>query len=550
MNTTTHFSRARVAICAALFIGAASANASSLDFGEMEVGVTYSFNQFDEVTASYTAPASGPVKFVFIGHEVPGYSDAQHNQPNYNRTFTYGAQGEFVSTYNLAAGETLYLYSALNATLNSGSITIAAKPQSLNMVRTSPSADPADPNSFGEKFSVSTYYRISFYFDEPVTATSGTLRFADGSYVSIPVAASNSLVEATLNERLMEAYHEGKISDGDEVTVRIVGIRCADFEDVRYNGNGRLDFSFKVAAKPVELVSSENLPTTGMPRMMSYYLPEDPDARISLTFDGELDPSRRPSVQLAYGNVDDMENPIYLEYPHVAVNGSSLSADLSGKRRRPVDMIPGISDANPSIGVTFSDLYSLDGQRVYTGIQSSYSYMAYVYPISVLEYVIASDFTPVRDSSIKAGQPMEMWIMNGDKVSFEDIRVDYLVDGSLSSQVIPASALNVAPDPESPSDLLVTFDMPDINADLGSEVTISLDEPLFADGLDHTANVKGSFVWSVSGAVDSVGAPSEARGDVFSISGVKVLENASRRDVANLPAGLYIFNGRKIAVTR
>ncbi len=525
----------------------AATHAATTDIGEMKVGVKYSFDQGDEIIATYTAPEAGPLKVVFSDYQVPVYIDENHTEPNYNYTFAYGPDSEKIQTYQVSAGEVLYFYSAPHTTISSGSMWIAEKPESINLVRISPSLDPESNEYFGGKMSVSTYYRMTFVFDGPVTATSATLRFADGTYSSVTMTSDNSSIETIFASELMDAYREGKVKEGDEVTIRIVGVRSADFDDIRYDGNGRLEASFPIAAKPIELISSSNLPTTGMPRMLSYYLPDDPDGIVTMTFDGDIDPSRIPSATLTYGNPEDPDIPLYIENLPVSVDGRSLMIDLTGKRRRPDDMTPGSASTGMSAGFSVSDIYSTDGQRAYTGSQSHYTGFPYAYPVSVIEYVVASDFTPVRNSSVKEGSEVEIWIMNGTKARFDSLTVSYVKDGTSQTRTISSGDLRVEPDPESESDLLVTFDMPGLDADEGSALTIELTDPLFADGLDHSADVRGTYIWSGSNAVDSVTADSLA-GDVFSITGVKVLSGAADDDLESLPAGLYIFNGRKIAV--
>ena len=65
--------------------------------------------------------------------------------------------------YQLSQGEVLHFYSSATATINSGTIMAAAKPETVNLVSTSPSLNPGDNNYMGDKFSVSTHYRMSFF---------------------------------------------------------------------------------------------------------------------------------------------------------------------------------------------------------------------------------------------------------------------------------------------------------------------------------------------------------------------------------------------------
>lgn len=539
---------AAVVLCSA---SSASAVAETLDFGEMETGKVYSFQKGDEVMARFTSESGGSVKFVFTGKEITAYKDAAHTEPNYNSTFSYGPDGERFRVYQLSQGEVLHFYSSATATINSGTIMAAAKPETVNLVSTSPSLNPGDNNYMGDKFSVSTHYRMSFFFDETVVATSATLRFPDKSYVSIPMRADGTAsIETTVNEQVMDAYRQGKIADGDTVRIRIVGIRSSAYEDVRYGTNGRLEVAFAVDAKPVELVGSTNLPSTGMSEMLSYYLPGDENGIITLEFDGPVSTQNAPTARINYGNPEDLEHPVYIEDVPVKVDGNRIIADLTGKRRRIVDMIPGIdlSSANTSLALTFGNIYSESGQRAYTGSLSSFSYFSYGYPIKSVEYVLASDFTPARGSKVRKGDEVEIWVMNGSKAAFGGLRIAYVKDGSASELVIPAESMSVVSDPESADDSIITFSMPDLAADEGSALALSLHDAYYADGLAHDDDVKGNYLWTNQASVESVEDFSDGRADVFSVTGVRVLSGANLSDLRSLPAGLYIFNGRKIVV--
>lgn len=546
MNIRTIYKTVTVLAAAAVWQQAGSV---TLDFGALETGTVYEYSRGDEVSGYFTAETSGPVKFVFTGQELTGYTDAAHTDVNHNYQFSYGAAGEKLLTYQLAAGEVLYMYSSSSATLSAGTMMVAEKPETLNFLYSSPSTDPYSPYYYGGSLSASTYYRLSLFFDQPVVATSATLRFPDGTYVSVPMTYANSCVTVVFNEQLMEAYRSATVKEGDEVTIRVVGLRCVDYDDIRYNGNGRLDMTFTIAGKPAELTGSVNLPETGMPRMLSYYLPGDPSGIVEMEFDGELaaDPSTRATI--TFGNPDDLEHPLYIEDLPLATDGGTLRLDLTGKRRRPKDMTPDVEDAalQSQLTLTLSNLYTADGQRAYTGSLTNYTTFGYVYPITSLEYVIAADFVPLRGTVLRRDTAMEIWILNGSKCMFDGVKATFMAGGAETTRILSLEELEVKPDPESDSDLLINFTLPDLGADHGCEVKVELLDALYADGLDHNPNVCAFYTWDDGTGVET--AETEVCGaDVYTLTGVKVRENAMPSDLRALPAGIYIYKGRKIAV--
>ena len=209
--------------------------AETLDFGEIEVGKTYDYSRGDEISATYTAPEDGTYKVIYVGADVPGYTEAEHVNI-IEHTFSWGADGEKCWSIPMKAGQTVYFYSSSRQTLGDGSFKIAARPEALLLEKTSPSLEEGNPNYYGGKLSVSSTFRFTFYFSEPVAATSATLRYPDGTYSSVPMHIGGSNIEISLHEEMMNAYREGKLKNGDTMKIRIVGVKCADYEDIRYNG--------------------------------------------------------------------------------------------------------------------------------------------------------------------------------------------------------------------------------------------------------------------------------------------------------------------------
>ncbi len=117
-----------------------------------------------------------------------------------------------------------------------------------------------------------------------------------------------------------------------------------------------------------------------------------------------------------------------------------------------------------------------------------------------MEYVLASDFTPARGSKVRKGDEVEIWVMNGSKAAFGGLRIAYVKDGSASELVIPAeSTCRWCPTQESADDSIITFSMPDLAADEGSALALSLHDAYYADGLAHDDDVKGNYLSDQSG---------------------------------------------------
>lgn len=541
------FKKARmIALCSFLAI-AGTVLAETKDFGEIVMGTTYSFSQGDELKGTYTAPADGSYKFVFTGFEIAIYTDETYSTP-VDYTFFYGENGTRNYMVPLAAGRKVYLYSSSKSTISSGTMMLAEIPTSLKMVNVSPGLEPGTDAYYGGLLSASLHYRMTFFFSERVTCTSASLRFPDGTYSPCATQISGASIQVGFSSQIMEAYKEGKLQKGDTARIRLVGVKCVDYPSLRYGSNGRLEVGFAVDAKPAELVEMVNGPTTGMADFLSYYMPGDSHGIITMEFDGELaDKDRFGSyARLTYGNPEDLEHQLYIESLPIEIEGGRLSIDLTGKLRRPIDMIPGISPeaAEKYIALRIGNLYSADGQFVFTGSMSSFSSFNFGYPVKTVTYTFATDYTPGRGARVQAGTPVEIWIMNGARASFDNLKFSYVKNGEAAETLLEKSALEISADPEDPDATLIHFAMPDLGADQGSKVKVVPGNLFFADGQDHSSDMAGEYVWGTDSGVASVEVPVSA--DVYTTTGVCVLRNATSADIMRLPAGIYIHGGKKI----
>lgn len=92
----------------------------------------------------------------------------------------------------------------------------------------------------------------------------------------------------------------------------------------------------------------------------------------------------------------------------------------------------------------------------------------------------------------------------------------------------------------------------DITPAQGKTVTVKADNEPVAAGIDGVYRIvadadKHITVDSTSG-ISEIDAAETETGNVYNIAGICVLRNADAAAISSLPAGIYIFNGRKIAI--
>lgn len=527
-----------------------SADKNIVDLGTLSPDVTYTFPEYAEVIANYTPTLSGPAKFLWSGSPLTLYSNPEHTEDSIvGGSHSYTQNGQLISYSYLEAGHTYYIYSAM--TLMATDLVIHEGETVLELLDVNPSVDPASSDYYGGKFSASKNYRIDLDFNYPVTV-GNCLLIAGEERVRVTPLVNNATVSFDVNEAVMGFYNGGFLKEGDVMTLRLLQVKDAMDPEIKYGESGRIEIDFVMADKPAELIDTKgySVKSTENP-LNSFYLPEDSAALMQLVFDKEIATDSTPLAQLTYGNPDNLELGIYTEEIPGTVEGHVVTFDFSGKLRRRVDMLPtdDISQLPYSVYVAYTGIFTPDGQRAYTGMISNPTGFSASYSIQELQYTIAADFTPARGAQLKSGTEMEIWVMNGDKIEFDDIAIDYVEKGEPKTIMVGKDKIIKTLDPFSStgSDILFNFVVPEFSADADSDVSVYMRNLICADGLDHSADVSANFKVASSG-VGAMGADADVVSDVFDIMGRTVVRKASRSEISNLPAGVYIWGGKKVII--
>lgn len=513
------------------------------DMGVLVAGQTYEFPAYKPVKGEYTPSVTGPVKFKYSSSPLGLYTSPTHSDESFvNGTHSYVTGGQMISYDRLEAGKTYYVYHSFP--LSDGTLVISEGTTELAVTAVSPKLEE------GEYFSVSDNYTIDVSFNYPVTVTNAWL-IAGEERTKVGVSVGNSTVTCNVADVVMDYYHRGIISKGDKVTLRLLGIADATDAENKYKDNGKLELEFLMPDKPGELVKIINADQASLANpFMSYYATGDEAGKISFVFDKELATDKAPYGKITYGDPDNIDLGIYTETVPATVADKTATFDFTGKLRRPIDMLPGsTADTQPdNLHILFADIYTADGQRVFTGRMANPSGYPMSFKINVIQYSISSDFTPVRGSDIQPGTEMEIWVMNGAHIDCSGISFDYTSNGQPARVVVPMSEVKAEADPLSDDDVIYTLKVPEMAIDENTKITVSLADAECADGLDHTADFTAEFGYKTSGVEAIQAGDSLKPVDVYDIAGVCVLKNASRSKLNTLPKGLYIVNGEKIAI--
>ena len=524
-----------------------TASAEVIDLGNLEPGVEYSWQRYNTVKGEYTPSVTGPVKFIYKTSPLVLYTTPEHTEgTEVFGTHSYSDTGQIRDYAELTAGTTYYLYHSFAPDDNT--LIIHEGSQELKVTSTSPSTDPESKDYYGGKLSVSNNFYVDVNFNYPITVGNVFVVAPDNTRESVSTMVKVSQAECDIAPAMMLLYKAGKIKEGDEVTLRLLQVTDASDKNNKYNGNGRCEINFTVAAKPLELVevigadrsSTENI-------FNSYYLPGDEKSLIKLVFDGPLSTEKNAVASIEYGDSDNLEVGLYHENINASHNGNTATFDMSGKLRRPIDMLPASdSSTQPeALYMAFGNIFSPDGQRAYTGVRSNPTSFGMSFLVNVLQYTVACDFTPMRGTDLIFGQPMEIWVMNGNKMVYDTIRFEYTENGEDKYYDIPEENVTEEPDPYSEDAMIYTFNIPTLNCDPDTPVKVRMTGIECADGLDHSNDVYGEFKQATSGINDVDFAESDIF-DVYDITGVRVLTGARSNDLSSLAKGIYVINGKKI----
>lgn len=538
-------------VLAASAVGAATANAELVNLGELQNGVAkeYSSQGYPSVEATFTVVEDGAVRVLCSGTELYAYKTADHDEDGRLEGEHSYVSGGAMRTYTCKAGDVLYLYNSF--VMTSGTVTVTNGTIDLKMVGESPSLDPESVDYYGGYFSLSTNYTVEMTFNLPISVGGATLS-ANGITKSVSCSTYGVYATLDVNAAILDLYQTAGLKKGDKMTVTLTGVTEKDNEENKVNGDGTVSIEYVMDAMPVVLQSSVNTPDSGVPTMLSWYAPGNPKSIVELIFSGDLSDAEDhlPTVKLTYGDIDNIEAGMYYETLTPTIEGNTLKIDLAGKLRRPADMVPAlpVESAPDYINMTVYNVYGADGQRSYTGVISNPYKYNFNYKLDVLSYNIASDFTPSASKGIEEGKEMEIYIMNGSKVTFEGVNFAYTDEQGAASVTVPFSEVKYEADEYDANDTVATLTVPALpGITETSDVVVTLSGMSVLDGLNHEDDVKCTYSKYTSG-INSVAADAADSFDVYNAQGIRVLNAASKAEVKALPAGLYIVNGQKVIV--
>lgn len=437
---------------------------------------------FKAVYATFTAPSEGTLTLTYYNTSLLSvYTDATYTEMAEQQTTNTGF-APMVSDLKVEGGKTYYFHAGFLMNADHFDVQFVGGGVDVSLVDVAPSTE--EPLS-------ATSGIVTLNFNRGIVVGGATLNAGEASVAVTPEATGSSVI-FNLSEQLMSWYGDGTIEEGSEVTLTLSNISPMDPSAKMVVEDGVCSVTYKVAACPVQLQSSENTPGNGMDVFYSYILSEK--GNVTLVFDGDLSSSAIPTAQLLYGS-GDREDDYYTENLEVQkVDNRTLRVSLGGKQRMHKDMYTGTITGYFPIQLKISGVKGADGQYAYSGDLTSPGAFSFTYEYEEVPEVGAfGEFTPAAGETITGGESLELYIFGEAGLNYDGISFSYVQNGGTRVMTVPMDEVEKVTDPDDPEAVTLKLTVPNLATDEGTQVTVSLNNLEAIDGFDYSSALSAAF---------------------------------------------------------
>lgn len=444
-------------------------------------GESYTVESFKGIYGKFTAPSDGELYLPYNAPTLVRYTDAsfmtQHSvQPKWNNVYGQGAY----TILECKSGETYYLGCGFSMDKYTFKIEFRTEALPLELVSVTPVS--------GSVLNM-TQASIELAFNQGISIGKCTMS-ANDKNVSLPVNYYASNASADAKAALKKWYDDSTVKEGDEITILFEDVKASANNTMLYDGTGKLELKYKAGAKPTMLTGSYNTPnseTHPMTKLKSYYMSDDNNSIINLTFDKDISTETLPTVTLTCGNIET--DKFYRETINPAVLGNTIVINLKGKVREGEAFDTPIVEGQPVyVTLKLSGVKDIDGNFVYSDDAGSIGSFTFSYEYEKVAYEVATEWTPAAESKITADtKSIELYMQEtGSKAYFDGVKFDYTEKTEAKSFTVPTNQLTIETDGDAK---IITIPMPNISIDANTEVTVSLTNVERPDGKTDEASM-------------------------------------------------------------
>jgi hypothetical protein len=383
-----------------------SLSAKAVDWIDLQLGTEYEVPNFGKFYGKFTAPKAGIVNVSFTGGSTapkPFYDEELEQGVDYaNSSMGY----DFVVT----AGTNYYI--GTDWAQQGGTMVLTmASDEGIKLTEASPAE--------GSVLDLGAGAQVNLLFNMNITVSSGALVYGNNQSAALSVHTQGNTVTSELRTVLYTLLQNGKVKAGDELTVRLKGLRSSSDASLIYGNDSVFDIKYICPELPISLVEEKSIST-----FYSYWFPGDESGIMRLTFSGELDPTAA-KVTFSYGNAESSSSgEYYTESVPYTVDGCTLSVDFTGTVRDPKAMITsGTIYSVCTISIT--NVRDVNGNYAYSpnsGALGSFSEQP-AYKVASGDYLC--EITPETGSDLSDANEIEIWLRGTDNVHYDGIQVAY-----------------------------------------------------------------------------------------------------------------------------
>ncbi|MCM1153242.1 MAG: hypothetical protein NC328_06285 [Muribaculum sp.] len=536
-----------------VFSTASAVAATKVDLGEIDLGKIYSVPDSEEATGHLTIPVDGTL--LVHGADYTIYTnEAMTTQLGltYKGYASYGDFNGQLYSNKVTAGQELWVkiapwWGTANVMLEIEGYTPAA--MKLDM------ADPGvgtDGNL--TTFNLSMYSTLTLRFNMPIKPTpTAFVRYTNNGGVSSTTALTCKIDDK--NDRVLEVTNIGEVLEGLLADNSDNGITAgSEFEVIFANlvstggtavegtdSNGAYILKYKVSSPAVTIEK-----ITAPEYFLSYWAADNKEGIITIEATGAISTTKKPTCIISFGNSEGVVGEdYYREVITPTVEGNSVYVNLTDKLRQLSNYKAGAGSegrTSDMVSIAIKDLYDLEGKVINTGDDKSPGSISLNIPYKEIPKAeVKVSFTPEAGNKLTS-TTMEATIIGLNTIDFTGFNVTYTPAtraDEVTSFIAKADCTesNVSSDG---NEATYTFTIP-TEALAADNVVVGLAGVTSNDGYDYADDVKATFN-DVSSAVEAIGIEN-GNAPVFNIQGIQV-----GTGVQDLPAGLYIVNGKKIIV--
>ncbi len=497
-----------------------------IDLGRLELNQEYALkDDFNDYKGYFVAPRTGTLTVTATNGclMMPFADEACENGIGYTHSFIAGNTKE---TYDILVTEGTTYWLMKDFCMATGVVVLTMnETATLEIDRVQPETGSAYVLTAGDN--------ISITFNKAVSASSAELVVGTQT-TPLEMSLWGSFLAINVKNTLMSMMQSGTLKSGDAFTVRVLGVCSAADNTLLYGSDGTLELTYVCGDMPVSLLRTGGIDGA---KFLSYWMKDDEAGKLKFVFDGELlgtqGREKEAYFSLSYGNIEGEAGEYYTEVLPLVVEGNTISVDLTGKLRRPQDMVTS-GENYGRVMLKLNGVRDSKGNFSYNDASGTLGSYTFAMDYEEITADVATEFIPSSGKSLVGVKDIEIWICDYEKLRHDGILFTY-GEGEPASEVV--KDFSAVKDTEFEGAYILTVPVPAAAAS-HANVTVTLNNLQSADGIDHSALLTATYVQPDAAGIENavlVGSQPKA---VYTISGVKV-PTAVRSE------GIYVIDGKK-----